>query len=413
MRLFITGATGQIGRRLVLDRLERGDQVVLLSRDARKTTAVFAADANRAITVVQGNPATPGAWQKLVEGCDAVIHLAAAGVADKRWSAAYKKILVSSRIDSTHQVVSAIEQCNPVHRPRLLINGSATGYYGDTGDKPVDESGRAGYDFFGKLCAAWEAQAARATTFGVRVVLLRTGVVLDPRGGALPKMIKPFEWYIGGPMGSGRQYMPWIHWRDELGLIDLALAREDLQGPLNAVAPTQITNRTFARALGNVLARPSGLPMPKVLLRIAAGEMAKVLTTSQRIVPAKALQTGYRFLFTEIEPALASLLGGEAMNEEALTAAAATSAPAKASVPQFVAPKAAVSVIEMRPAPRVEPAMVAAPATRPPPTPMPSNAMPAMPIRLLAMSVDQTLLRSDGSIAQGVIQACRNAERNG
>lgn len=409
MRLFITGATGQIGRRLVLDRLERGDQVVLLSRDARKTSAMFAADANRAITVVPGNPATPGIWQKSVEGCEAVIHLAAAGVADKRWSAAYKKAIVSSRIDSTHQVVSAIEQCHPDRRPRVLINGSATGFYGDTGDKAADETARAGHDFLARLCTAWEAQALRAESLGVRVVLLRTGVVLDDRGGALVKMMKPFEWYIGGPMGSGRQYMPWIHWRDELGLIDLALTRSDLRGPLNCVSPEQITNRTLARALGNTLGKPSGLPVPKFMLRIAMGEMADVLTTSQRVAPAKALKCGYRFLFPGIELALESLIGGEMMDDHALAPAETSNAPAPSATPAFVTSSAS-------PGPSASPAPICAttaPAARPLPTPMPSNAMPAMPIRLLAMSVDQTLLRSDGSIAQGVIQACRNAERNG
>src|SRR5262249_12439948 len=158
---------------------------------------------------------------------------------------------------------------------RVLINSSATGYYGNTGDNPADESGKPGYDFLAKLAQSWEAQALRAEHLGLRVVMLRMGIVLDNRGGARMQMRQPFDWDVGGPVGSGKQYMPWIHWRDLLGLIDLALERTELQGPINAVAPQQITNRTFARALGNVLAKPSGLPVPKFVVRLAFGEIAE------------------------------------------------------------------------------------------------------------------------------------------
>jgi hypothetical protein len=390
MRLFITGATGLIGRRLVLDRLERGDQVVLLSRDVGRAANLFAADANRNITVVQGNPAAPGAWQESVDGCDAVVHLAGAGIAERRWSAAYKKFLVSSRIDSTHQVAQAIQVARI--RPRVLINASAAGYYGEAGDRELDESARPGNDFLAQLCIAWEEQALRvesASAGATRVVLLRSGVVLDERGGAMSKMLTPFQFFMGGPLGSGRQFMPWIHWRDLIGLIDLALEERELSGPLNMAAPQPVRNREFSRALGQALNRPSWLPKPKFLLRLVAGEVARFLTTSQRVVPAKAQQFGYVFVYPDVDMALEALLGSQD------DATLMTSDAAGANPPD---------VLNLGPRPL--------PVEASPPL-VKNNARPRAPIRLMAIDVDGTLLNSDGSIAQGVIQACRAAERAG
>lgn len=387
MRLFITGASGLIGRRLVVDRLERGDQLVLLSRDANRTARLFAADANRNITVVQGNPAAPGKWQQAVDGCDGVIHLAGAGIADRRWSAAYKKVLFSSRVDSTHQIVSAIEAA--AHPPRVLINGSATGYYGETGDREVDEDARPGDGFLAQLSIAWEGQALRAESLGVRVVLLRSGIVLDHRGGALKKMLTPFRFLVGGPLGSGRQFMPWIHWRDLVGLIDLGLEEPTLLGPVNGVAPQALRNHEFARAIGQALRKPSWLPAPKFALRIVLGEAAKYLMMSQRVIPAKALQFGYVFIYPELELALEELLGH---GEEQATGINVDQTAVAPDPPNPDTQDLAVA-----------PSSVAGKA----------SAMPAAPIRLLAIGVDGTLLNSDGSIAQGVIQACRSAERAG
>jgi uncharacterized protein (TIGR01777 family) len=391
MKLFITGATGLIGRRLVIDRLERSDQVVLLSRDAARAGVMFAATANRNITVVQGDPAKAALWQRFVDGCDAVINLAGAGIADQRWTAAHKKTIVSSRVDGTQNIVSAIAQSKL--KPRVLINGSATGYYGDTGDTPTDEGAPAGRDFLAELCVAWEGQALRASELGVRVVLLRTSMVLDDRGGALAKLMTPFRFFLGGPLGSGRQYMPWIHWRDEVGLMDLALENANVAGALNGAAPEPVTNRELSRVLGNVIGRPSWLPVPKMALRIVAGEIAASLLMSQRIIPAKAQHHGYRFLFPSLERALESLLGADRDEVESI-ARPGRNAIASASVRAGSPQAGIVDVLAARDGSSRE-------------------AMPQAPIKLLAISVDGTLLRSDGSISQGVVQACRNAQRAG
>ena len=388
MQLLITGATGLIGRRLVLDRLERDDQVVIISRDAARAARLFAANANQNVTVVGGNPAVPGPWQDVVNGCDAVIHLAGAGIADRRWNTAYKKVLLDSRIDSTHQVVEAIDAA--VDRPGVLINASAVGYYGDTADQTVDEGAAPGDDFLAKLTLRWEEQAHRARSAGVRVVRLRFGIVLDDRGGALAKMITPFRLMLGGPIGSGRQYMPWIHWRDVVGLIDLALKDRELSGPVNVVAPQPVTNRTFARTLGSVLRRPALIPTPRIALRLAIGEFAKYVTMSQRVAPAKAERHGYRFLYPELRPALDSLVDARRQpDQETVNRSSISPTTAASGAPPEL--------------PRTD--GVGSSRTE--------LSRPRSPIRLLAIDVDGTLLRSDARLSQGVVQACRAAERAG
>jgi len=251
MRILITGATGLIGRRLTLDRLEREDQVVIVSRNADGAERLFAAHANQNITVISGDTSYPGDWQDAVSGCDAVIHLAGAGIADKRWSKQYKKTIHSSRIDSTHQIVQAIESAPD--RPQVLINASAVGYYGNTGQVEVDETAPSGNDFLAKLTVKWEEQALKAESLIQRVVMLRFGIVFDDRGGAFQQMLKPFKLMMGGPLGSGKQYMPWIHWRDVVGIVEFALKNKQLVGPVNVVAPETTTNRAFARTLGLIL----------------------------------------------------------------------------------------------------------------------------------------------------------------
>jgi uncharacterized protein (TIGR01777 family) len=384
MRLFITGATGLIGRRVVIDRLERGDHVVLLSRDPARAAKLFAAEANRKITVIGGNPASPGNWQKDVGGCDAVIHLAGVGLADHRWTAAHKKVIVSSRVDSTHQVVNAIEQAPAGRRSRVLVCGSATGYYGEAGDRELDEGAPAGDDFLARLCVQWESQAKRAESLGMRVVLMRSAVVLDNRGGMLKQMMPVFKLGLGGSLGSGKQYLPWIHWRDWIGLLDLALERDDVNGPLNAVAPQAVRQREFARALGVALHRPAFLPVPRFALRLALGEIANALTTSQRAVPAKALQLGYAFLYPTIEAALNDLVAFDNSRPTASDhpdAEGCRSDAMNAGGPQSAKSK--------------------------------STTAPAAPIKLLAIAVDGALLNSQGALTSGVIQACRAAERAG
>ncbi len=306
MKLFITGATGLVGRRLVEDRLRRGDQVVALSRDGARARALLGGDGAGGLLVVEGDPTTPGDWQERLGGLDAVIHLAGAGVAARRWTKQYKKTLVRSRTESTRLITSALEAAP--ERPRTFICASAIGYYGERGDTPTDETAPAGTDFLARLAVEWEAQARAAEALSVRVVRLRIGVVLDPDGGALPKMAMPFRLLAGGPIGSGRQHLSWIHWRDLLGIIDLALRDPRADGAFNATSPQPVTNRVFARTLGRVLRRPSWLVTPRFALRIVLGELATYATMSQRIMPRRAQEHGYGFQYPDLEAALAHCL---------------------------------------------------------------------------------------------------------
>lgn len=304
MRLFLTGGTGLIGRRLI--RARPTDRLILLTRDAVRAEAVLRDAGAPELEVVEGDPARGGAWQEKVDGCDAVVSLAGAGIADRRWSAAYKKVLAESRIEAARRVVEAIGRARKP--PAVLVNASAVGYYGDRGDRPLDESAPAGGDFLGRMCQEWESAAQQAAACGARVMLLRFGVVLDPTGGALKKMLTPFRMGLGGPVSTGRQFMPWIHWRDAVGLVDLALGNRDLCGPLNAVAPEAVTSRQFASALGRVLRRPAYVPVPKLALRLIMGEVADALVMSQRVVPAVAQRAGFRFQHPEVSGALVDLL---------------------------------------------------------------------------------------------------------
>ncbi len=301
MRIFVTGATGLIGRRLVADRLSRGDTLTVVSRDAGRAQTL-----GTGIDVVEADLMRPGDWQKRVDGSDAVVHLAGAGVGDRRWNSAYRKLLVDSRVESTRRIVDAIDDAGA--RPPVLVNASAVGYYGDCGDTPLDESAPAGDDFLAGLTVQWEEQAARAGRGLTRVTMLRMAVVLDPRGAALGKMLPVFRLGLGGPLGSGRQYFPWVHWRDAIGLIGFALDNESISGPLNVVAPEAVTNREFTRILGRVLHRPAVLPVPAAVLRFAIGEMGRYVVASQRVGAERAIRAGYTFAFDRLQPALEDLL---------------------------------------------------------------------------------------------------------
>ncbi len=385
LRIFITGATGLLGRRLVLDRVERGDHVVVLSRSRAGAEKLFATAVNPAVEVVEGDPSIPGDWQRAVDGCDAVVHLAGAPVAGRRWSARHKRELVRTRVDSTFQVVEAIRVA--AAPPRVLVCASAVGWYGETGDRERDEEApaRPG-DFLADLVIRWEGEARKAEALGVRVVPLRFGIVLDTRGGALPQIVRPFRWFVGGPVAGGRQYMPWIHWRDVIGIADLALRDPAARGPINCTAPNPVRNREFSRTLGRVIGRPSWLPVPLLGLRLVLGELGRYAGMSQRVVPTRARKLGYHFVYPELGPALESLLG---------RASALPSAPPGAL-------------------PGAPPGAPPAARAQSPRTPgAEAGPMPGTPIRLVAVSVDGALLRRDGRLAQGVVQACRAAQRAG
>lgn len=306
MKVFITGGTGLVGSRLVSRLKQRQHEVVLLSRRAGVAREKFGTTA----TVVEGDPMQAGAWMDSAANCDAVIHLAGENVFGKRWSEDFKKLLVDSRVKSTNNVVQALAR-NPKSADgtaKVLVNASAIGYYGPHGDEELDENSPPGTDFLAKLCVEWEQAAQAATAQGIRVAMVRVGVVLDKSGGALGKMLLPFKMGMGGPVGSGKQWMSWIHNDDMAGLFALPLDNPAASGPINGVAPQPVTNKDFGKALGRALGRPSFMPTPAFGLRLMLGEVANVVTSGQRVLPRKAQQLGYQFQFAGIDGALADVL---------------------------------------------------------------------------------------------------------
>jgi uncharacterized protein len=294
MNITLTGATGFIGRHLTRALLDRGDNVTILTRTARP-----GAEPHYLPWDTQSAP-PPEAME-----ADVIIHLAGETVA-QRWNSEVKQRIRSSRIDSTRALVDGILKSR--HKPLVLISASAIGIYGHRGDELLTEASAPGSGFLEDVSAAWERESARASEAGVRVVNPRIGIVLGPDGGALAQMLTPFKIGIGGKLASGTQWMSWIHVDDAIGLILLALDRGELQGPMNTTAPHPVTNADFTRELASVLRRPAIFPVPEIALRILYGEMAHVLTSSQRVVPEAALRCGYRFRFETLRPALESIL---------------------------------------------------------------------------------------------------------
>ncbi|MBM3997725.1 MAG: TIGR01777 family protein [Planctomycetes bacterium] len=308
MRVFITGGTGLVGSHLIKKLRDRGDQVVVLTRRPDVAKPTF----GDGVTIVDGDPMVAGAWQDAVADCDAVVNLAGEGLFNQRWSDDFKALFRSSRVRSTENIVAALGKKTALDASgssrRVLVNGSAIGYYGPHGDEELTEASLAGNDFLASVCMDWERAAEPAMKHGVRVVYLRTGIVLEANGGALAKMLTPFKFFVGGPIAGGAQYMSWIHIEDEVGLLLFALDHAEITGPLNATAPNPMTNYDFSKALGSVLGRPSFMPTPGFMLRLAMGEVADILTTGQRVLPKKATAAGYEFQFPELGAALVHLL---------------------------------------------------------------------------------------------------------
>ncbi|MBL8795345.1 MAG: TIGR01777 family oxidoreductase [Planctomycetia bacterium] len=306
MKVFITGGTGLVGGRLISLLKQRQHEVVLLSRRASAARERFGATC----TIVEGDPMQAGPWMDAAAGCDAVIHLAGENIFGRRWNEDYKKLLIESRVKSTANVVQALAR-NPKGAngtPKVLVNASAIGYYGPHGDEEIDENSPPGNDFLARLCVEWEQAAQAATTHGMRVAIVRVGVVLDKGGGALGKMLLPFKMGVGGPVGSGKQWMSWIHNDDMAGLFALPLENAAASGPINGVAPQPVTNKEFSKALGRALSRPAFMPTPGFGLRLMLGEVANVVTSGQRVLPHKAKELGYEFRFAGIDGALADVL---------------------------------------------------------------------------------------------------------
>lgn len=303
MRVIITGGTGLIGRALAARLAQEGHEPIVLTRDPEKAGA----DLPPGVRAAGWDGKSGAGWSKLIEAGTTIVHLAGAGVADARWTAARKREIRDSRLVSGAAVLAAIQE-SPA-KPRAVLQASAVGYYGPRGDEPIDENEPPGSTFLAKTCVEWEESTREVEAQGIRRAILRTGLVLTPAGGALGKMLFPAKLGANGPLGSGRQGFPWIHLEDEIGAIRFLIDRDDARGPFNLTAPNPPSQAEFARALGHALHRPSFLPAPAFALRLALGEMADALLTGQRVVPKRLLEMGYRFRFPDLEEALADLLG--------------------------------------------------------------------------------------------------------
>jgi uncharacterized protein len=293
MKITITGASGMIGAKLVERLRARGDEVTTLSRKPSSAGAVA------------WQPEDEPAPAAALAGRDAVIHLAGENVA-QRWSDDAKRRIRSSRELGTRHLVAGIEAADP--RPGVLVSSSAVGIYGPHGDEELDEQTPAGSDFLAEVCVVWEREAERAAELGLRVVTVRTGLVLDQSGGALAKMLPFFKLGVGGPVAGGAQYMPWIHVDDVVGLYVAAVDGDAWNGPVNASAPEPVTNKTFSQALGRALHRPAVAPVPGLAVRALYGEMAEIVTKGQRVIPRRAQEHGYAFRHTDLDEALRSAL---------------------------------------------------------------------------------------------------------
>lgn len=302
MNIVIAGGSGFLGSALTRALAGEGHDVVILTRQ----TPAHVSTQPRT-TFVQWTPdGTAGPWANVVNGASAVINLAGESIAAKRWSPAQKQKLRDSRMLATQSLTTAIRQAG--RPPAAFISGSAVGYYGHRGDETITEASAPGTDFLADLAKDWEA-AANDVAHIARVALVRTGIVLDRRGGALPKMLPPFQMFVGGPLGSGTQYMPWIHKDDWVRMVSWMLTADGARGPVNATSPGPVTNTEFSKALGRALHRPSLLPAPAFALRIALGEMADALLLSgQRALPVRATDLGFSFRYSNIDEALASVL---------------------------------------------------------------------------------------------------------
>jgi uncharacterized protein len=298
-RVTLTGATGLLGTRLVRALRERGDEVTVLSRNPDRAREALGVDAHG------WDPGAGPAPAEALAGRDAVVHLAGENVA-QRWSEASKRRILQSREQGTRNLVAGLRAAEP--RPAALVSASAVGYYGPHGEEEVPEDTPPGDDFLARVCIAWEREAQAAEELGMRVVRVRTGVVLDKNGGALGKMLPFFKAGIGGPVAGGRQLMPWVHADDIVGIYLRAVDDAAWSGPVNATAPRPVSNKEFSKALGRALHRPAIAPVPALAIRLLYGDMSEIVTKGQNAVPRRTLELGYRHEHPDLDEALRSAL---------------------------------------------------------------------------------------------------------
>lgn len=305
MKIAITGATGFVGSRLVKRAHAEGHQLVVLTRNPQQAERIFLKTAFPNVEVVAYKPTESGAWQQAISGCDAVVNLAGEPIAEGRWTAARKQEILDSRKLATQKIVEAIAQANP--KPSVLVNGSAIGYYGTSETATFDETSESGSDFLASVCQTWEAEAQKVKAYGTRLVIFRIGIVLG-MGGAIAKMLPPFQLYAGGPIGSGQQWFSWIHREDLVSLILQAIAQPNMEGVFNATAPNPIRMAEFCHTLGDVLHRPSWLPVPGFALEVLLGDGAIVVLEGQQVLPKRTLSSGFTYQYPTVKQALTQIL---------------------------------------------------------------------------------------------------------
>ncbi len=302
MHIVVSGGTGFIGKPLLQSLSDNNYHTILLTRHPHSSKPHLLKN----IMLEKWDAEKDGPWAQSIDGAQAVINLTGEPIAAKRWTAHQKRILLTSRIHSTKAIVQAIAKAK--NKPSVLINASAVGFYGNVPEGDVTESNHAGDGFLAEVCAAWEKEALKASEYGVRVVLLRIGIVMEMGGGALEKMLPPFKMFAGGPLGSGKQWFPWIHRDDIIGAILFALKNPSISGPINLTAPTPVRMNEFCSALGHALGRPSWAPVPGFALKLLLGEMSEMLLNGQKVLPEKLLKAGYKFKHPELGESLRSIL---------------------------------------------------------------------------------------------------------
>ena len=309
MRIVIAGGTGFLGSPLAEGYAEEGHDVRVLTRSLPPGESRHDPGTGvPGVTRVGWTPDAGGPWEPVIDGADAVVNLAGAGIGDSRWTPQRKALIRDSRIIPTKTLAAAIRRAPTP--PAVFVSASGVGYYGASGDDGKTESSPAGDDFLARVCRDWEAEAAAAANDTTRVVMMRSGVVIERSGGALTKLITPFRFFAGGPIGSGRQYMSWIHRIDWIEMVRWIIDTRALTGAVNATAPAPVTNREFTRALGHALHRPALVPTPGFAVKLALGEMAEALVlTGQRVVPQRALSHGFHFRYPEIDQAFRGIFG--------------------------------------------------------------------------------------------------------
>jgi uncharacterized protein (TIGR01777 family) len=304
MRVIVAGATGFLGRAVVRALSGRGDDVVVLTRHTAGASVQSLAKLPGVVPLAWTGTEQQEPWWDEVPRADAILNFSGEPIIEERWSATRKQVLRDSRVNSTRAIVRALQAATP--RPRVFINGSAIGFYGPHGDEQLAEDAPGGTGFLATICKDWEAAAQEVD--GSRLVILRIGVVFG-HGGALSQMVTPFRYFVGGPLGSGTQWVSWIHIADLVGLTLFSIDSPFLSGPVNATAPGPVTNRQLSTLLGKILHRPSGIPTPAFIVRLALGEASETVLTGQRVLPTKAIAAGYSFRHPRCDEALLSLFG--------------------------------------------------------------------------------------------------------